>query len=246
MTDKDKRLLEKEIKEAILSERKLFLGDYPGEAKVMFEKQIVYSNIADAIILTDSEGMVGIEIKTEYDNLTRLVKQLTTYSKACSRVFAIVHDKHIEKVDKLLQGELKHVGIVAYSDYKGRPVFGRYKDAKVSPLFNTRLNLHLLWKQELLTVFLEAPRIVEEINKVANLKLVTKPHRTVLEKSIWKQPKYVINRRKKGKMVYEISLAYTVETTKRLVSYMYLHSNVWLHEDRSLTIRDFKEEEPYE
>lgn len=108
--------------------------------KVYYEKAIDYGNsIVDSLIL-DYNFTIGIEIKTENDSLKRLYKQLQSYIKVCTYVFVLVHDKHVEEAERILNREAstRSVGIISYDNFDGEIIAGLYRPAKL----NTRFSLY--------------------------------------------------------------------------------------------------------
>ncbi|AMQ66656.1 hypothetical protein BH753_gp174 [Bacillus phage Shbh1] len=148
-----KRFYEQDIKDLILEKRHIFLNsDYNNDnSTVLFEKAItIGSTIADCLIFSEEKGIIGIEIKTERDTTRRLNKQLINYSLICDYVYVLCHDNHVEKVEQILANHRHdHVGILAYTEFKGEAVLGIYKDPVVSPKKDTRMAYQMLWKEEI-------------------------------------------------------------------------------------------------
>lgn len=149
LTD-DAHTLERQVKQHLLKNQKLFnhLGDL-GTSRIVFEK--VYGKLrADALIFTEDQGIIGVEIKTEYDNLKRLPRQLSNYKQICNYVYVYCHDSHLKAVIQLLKdkGFWGYVGIVSYTVFKGKIIAGVYKQAKQSPYYHVAYALKMLWKDE--------------------------------------------------------------------------------------------------
>lgn len=146
-----KKLYEAEIKELILKKKHIFVSNGNSNSTILFEKAIVIgSTIADCIIFSEDKGIIGIEIKTEYDNTRRLNKQLKNYSLVCDYVYVLCHDNHVEKTEEiLLKNNHHHVGILAYTEFRGEAILGVYKAAAHSPSKNVRMAYQMLWKEEI-------------------------------------------------------------------------------------------------
>lgn len=144
---------EDDIKELILNKKHVFL-DKNEQSVVLFEKAIVWSKtIADCIIFSKNHGLIGVEIKTEFDTTRRLQKQLKDYSLVCDKVYTLVEDKHVEKVEKILKSNhYDHVGIITYTEFRGTPILGVYKEATAAPSKSVHMALEILWKQELQSI----------------------------------------------------------------------------------------------
>ncbi|MBT9670507.1 sce7726 family protein [Secundilactobacillus kimchicus] len=148
------RLLEDSIKQSLLDNQFLFnyIGDF-GKSRVVFEKGLPPKNrlIADALIFTEKQGIIGVEMKTQYDTLARLERQLSYYKQICNYVFVYVHDSHLEGVIDLLKkrGYWGFVGIVSYTQFHDDVVVGLYKAAELNPHYNLVYSLKLLWRNEI-------------------------------------------------------------------------------------------------
>ncbi|AYH91971.1 hypothetical protein HOU39_gp077 [Lactobacillus phage Iacchus] len=149
------RIMEDDVKQAILSNRHLLsgLGDL-GDTKVIFEKGMNYGNlIADAIAFTQKQGIIGYEIKTEYDTLKRLPKQLDSYVRVCNYVIVFCHDSKLEEVEKLLASKnYPFVGIISYSEFNDDIITGMYRAPQINPLFKMKACLSMLWKNEIYAI----------------------------------------------------------------------------------------------
>ncbi|ALA13206.1 hypothetical protein TSARBOMBA_172 [Bacillus phage TsarBomba] len=145
-----KKFYESDIKELILNKRHLFLSNKDSKSTVVFEKGIaVGSTIADCLIFSE-EGIIGIEIKTERDTTRRLNKQLQNYSLICDKVYVMCHDNHVEKVEAILsKNNWNHVGILAYTEFRGEAILGLYKAATRSPFKKVFNAYQMLWKEEI-------------------------------------------------------------------------------------------------
>ena len=85
-------LLEDDIKNSILHLQSIFPKNKLGKSLVTYEKTINFKTIADCLIFTEKQGIIGIEIKTAHDTLKRLSHQLDDYVKCCSYVYVYCHD----------------------------------------------------------------------------------------------------------------------------------------------------------
>lgn len=144
-----KGFYEADIKEVILEKKHLFVKS--GKSIVLFEKAVVVgSTICDCLIFSEDYGIIGVEIKTQFDNVRRLNKQLKNYSLICDKVFVMTHDNHVEKVEEILnKNNHHHTGILAYTEFKGDAVLGVYRAATASPHKNVRVAFQMLWSQEI-------------------------------------------------------------------------------------------------
>lgn len=144
------KFYEADIKELILNKKHIFLQSGQ-DSTVLFEKGIVIgSTIADSLIFSEEKGIIGIEIKTEHDTTRRLNKQLKNYSLVCDFVYVLCHDNHVEKTEGILvKNNFHHVGIIAYTEFRGSAVLGIYRKAVRSPLKKVTVAYQMLWKEEI-------------------------------------------------------------------------------------------------
>lgn len=141
---------EENIQQLILRKKHIF-GDI-GDSTVVFEKAVMRGNtICDCLIFTENRGLIGVEIKTERDSTKRLNKQLADYEKVCDFVYVLCHDDHVPKVEQILtRYKHGHVGILAYTEFRGEPLLGIYKEAQRSPHKSAYHMFDILWKEEIL------------------------------------------------------------------------------------------------
>jgi hypothetical protein len=161
-----KKFYEADIKELILEKRHIFVreGD---SSTVLFEKGIVIgSTIADCLIFSQDRGIIGVEIKTEHDTTRRLNKQLRNYSKVCDYVYVMCHDNHVEKTEEiLLKNNHHHVGILAYTEFRGEAIVGVYKEPTRSPFKKVEMAYNMLWKPEIETILGSFKRQVKTLEE---------------------------------------------------------------------------------
>lgn len=191
----DKKALEPMIKDFVMHNQ-MFFGEL-GEHTVLSEKSMgrssqrnIKQTIADLLIFSKEQGVIGVEIKTEYDNLQRLNRQMKGYSLVCDYVWVVCHDKHVEGVEnRLRRYKHQHVGIIAYTEFKDTIIGGVYKEPKQNPSKSHYHTANMLWKRDLVRILsgLRFPsRVAEKELGVNNLKehdrnsyatAVTFPHR---------------------------------------------------------------------
>lgn len=139
------------VKQLILDSPYLFT-DKNDQTTVLFEKEIDglsrKPTIADCLIFSHISGLIGVEIKTAHDSKARLRRQLTGYSKVCDKVYVFIHDSKFPEVEDVLE-DFPHVGCICYTevDYMLSP--GIVKRAAVNPLKDSRVELDMLWSEEL-------------------------------------------------------------------------------------------------
>ena len=186
------RIMEKQVKQEILDNRYLFsyLGKL-GESSIVFEKSVNHGKlIADALVFTTGKGLIGVEIKTEYDSLKRLSHQLDNYLAICNYVTVFIHESWVTKVEKLLASKhINHVvGIIVYSSYKNRVIAGVYKEMKTNPYIKPECTLDMLWKTDVRALVNQAVRSINAKGTIAKLDRYQGQGRTINIASDLKRP----------------------------------------------------------
>lgn len=107
------------------------------DLKAYYEKKIDYGKVIADCLLIDTKRIIGIELKSASDNLTRLRKQLKSYLNVCNLVYVYVSDKHVKNVQELLsKSPFKSVGIISYEVFNGEIITGLVKPATNNHNFN--------------------------------------------------------------------------------------------------------------
>ncbi|MGP1906800.1 sce7726 family protein [Metabacillus sp. JX24] len=94
---------------------KLVLGKYSLNTTSAFSEVVVGKSKADFVLINRNKGMV-YEIKTDLDNLERLVYQLEDYSAAFSEVYVVTSEKNYYPVYKAVKESNPTVGIIVLTD----------------------------------------------------------------------------------------------------------------------------------
>ncbi|WP_338651680.1 sce7726 family protein [Lysinibacillus sp. Y5S-8] len=90
---------------------KIVLGKYSLSTTVAYSEVNIVKSKADYIIINNLKATV-YEIKTELDNLERLVYQLTDYSKVFNEIFVVTSENLYYPVYKVLKEANLDVGII--------------------------------------------------------------------------------------------------------------------------------------
>jgi hypothetical protein len=90
--------------------------------------------------------MIGYEIKTENDSLSRLITQVDSYSQIFDRAYLIVAEKHLQKAKAIIPDWwgiylIKPTNSESYA-------FNYYRKARSNPSQNSFSIAQLLWKEE--------------------------------------------------------------------------------------------------
>lgn len=155
----------KEKLEGHLVVNEILMKYYTGEKVIKYFLAKERLNISDEITIFEfpinsSRLDVGringqsyvYEIKTEYDSLNKLSKQIEDYSKAFEYVYTIVHPKHI---DKTLETVPQYCGIQTYTIEDGEFEFKKIRQATYSPCLDSYEQLKTLSSKDLETILKE-------------------------------------------------------------------------------------------
>ena len=238
------KFYEIDIKNLILDKQHMF-GEL-GRSTIVFEKALsktkdntVKKVIADCLIFSEERGIIGVEIKTEYDNTQRLLRQLRAYSLTCDFVYVAIHDKHVPKVEQLLKRhKLEHVGIMAYSKFRDKPLIGMYKEALGSPGKSVYHALNMLWKQELLQILgtfrHPAPRIEAELG-IRSEKVQDRAGMRGLHGDLVKST--YSNKMRKPQLIHEFIARFGKEEANKVLCDVFINDR--LHPERAVKLRHF-------
>lgn len=144
-------LREDEIKNSILHNQAVFSQHHNlGRTLIIYEKTIYHNVIADCLIFSNKQGIIGVEIKTQHDNLKRLSHQLDSYVRTCTYTYVYCHDSKVAKVQHLLkQKHYDCVGIISYEEFDQQALVGLVKEASLSPYLKYQGFTSILWNSEL-------------------------------------------------------------------------------------------------
>jgi hypothetical protein len=103
---------------------------------------------ADIAVLNGK--MIGYEIKTEKDTLTRLTSQVSSYSQIFDKAFIIVAEKHLQKAKTIIP-DWWGIYLIEFSKEETY-TFNYARKAKKNPSQDSFSIAQLLWKEEALEV----------------------------------------------------------------------------------------------
>lgn len=118
---------------------KLIVGKYGVKTTSAVSELMIKTSKADFIILNRNKAIV-YEIKTDLDNLDRLVYQLLDYSCAFSELYVVTSEKNYYPVYKVIQKSIPSVGIIVLTDKVSLSV------RKQSECYNENLDHEVLFK----------------------------------------------------------------------------------------------------
>lgn len=94
---------------------KLVLGKYSLNTTSAFSEVVIGKSKADFVLINRNKGTV-YEIKTDLDNLDRLVYQLEDYTKAFSEIYVVTSEKNYYPVYKVVKETNPSVGIIVLTE----------------------------------------------------------------------------------------------------------------------------------
>lgn len=136
--------------------KKAFSKKYLKDNNTIYEYP-VFDSRADVVNINDS--LCCYEIKTKYDNLDRLNKQINDYSKVFEYVYVVCSEDKLSEVRKIIP---KYCGIISYKDRKNC-AFCNKRKAKKSPNFEITNILLCLNQKELIKYY-----NTKNINEISN------------------------------------------------------------------------------
>ncbi|MFT4414519.1 sce7726 family protein [Fredinandcohnia humi] len=146
---------------------KLVLGKYSVNTTSAFSEVVVGKSKADFVLINNSKGMV-FEIKTDLDNLDRLVYQLDDYSNAFSELYVVTSERNYYPVYKVVKESNPAVGIIVLTDNVSLSV--KKKAIKNDGNLNHEVLFKLLRKKEYEQVLLSKFESLPEVKPVLYFK----------------------------------------------------------------------------
>lgn len=237
---------EENIQQLILRKQRIF-GDI-GESTIVFEKAIMRGNtICDCLVFTEDKGLIGIEIKTERDSTKRLNKQLSDYEQVCDYVYVLCHDDHVSKVEQILaRHKHGHVGILAYTEFRGEPLLGIYKEAQHSPRKSAYHMLDILWKDEILKLLGTFKHFGRRVQTATGVVFMEAKNRNGGVSGLYTQSVYSRRMKKSVLIMNLISKLGGEEEATKVFCDIFIHNRQ--HPEKSIKYHHFinKEVKPYE
>lgn len=125
----------------------------PG-ARMCHEMVMGEGKVRADLVAVDTDHIIAVEVKGEYDNTTRLLHQVGMYQLCVPEVWMVVPDRHADDA-KLIRHLLPSVGLIvgtglshSYNDKK-EPVTLKIEAEALPRLVVTDCMLEMLWRDEL-------------------------------------------------------------------------------------------------
>lgn len=116
----------------------------------IFEEFCVGKTRTDAFMVTENE-LIGIEFKSDKDNLDRLSRQVKDYNRFCDRNYLVIGQHFIEKQATLHEILPEFWGIYSVTvDDKGIKTLTLIREAAPNPKCRIKNQLKILWRNELI------------------------------------------------------------------------------------------------
>jgi len=91
----------------------------------------------------------GYEIKSEKDTLNRLPNQINYYNKSLERISVVTNRSHLKQIRKLVP---QWWGLLVIKNDGKKNIVSELRKAKNNPLLDCLSLLHVLWKEELISI----------------------------------------------------------------------------------------------
>lgn len=121
----------------------------------------VQNSIVDIAIFSD-EGLVGVEIKSEKDSLTRLKRQIKDYNSFFKFNILVCHKKHTEKAKKIIP---YHFGLIEIWSEDGEVLLNELRIAKENLSRNHKALVNFMWKDELVKYIIKYSHIIKNAGR---------------------------------------------------------------------------------
>ena len=121
--------------------------------RILEEFCITHKTRTDAFVVTE-DRFIGIEFKSDRDNLDRLEHQIKDYQRFCDENYIVIGAYFNSRLSKLKEILPEYWGIfVVYIDEDDKLTkLKLLREAKKSPKCRLKNQLHLLWRSELITL----------------------------------------------------------------------------------------------
>lgn len=116
----------------------------------IFEEFCVGKTRTDAFMVTENE-LIGIEFKSDKDNLDRLARQVKDYNRFCDRNYLVIGQHFIEKQSTLHEILPEFWGIYSVTiNDDGIKTLTLIREAGKNPKCRIKNQLKILWRSELI------------------------------------------------------------------------------------------------
>lgn len=116
---------------------------------IIVEELDLCSGLARIDIAVINGAIHGYEIKSEEDNLKRLSNQINYYNKALEKITVVTNKSHLDLIKKQIP---KWWGLLLIKNSGKKNVISELRRAKTNPVLDSLSLLHVLWKQELISI----------------------------------------------------------------------------------------------
>lgn len=130
------------MKEAQLKESVVKRMEFKKNSKIWYELVVAKGKARVDIAKCNTEELVGWELKTEFDNLKRLDRQVVWFSKVFDQMTLVVHEKHLKKSIEKVPDWWR------VESYSGNE-FKIIQEGKNNPKVSVATLCKLLWRDEL-------------------------------------------------------------------------------------------------
>ena len=136
-------LKDKDIREPLF----FFLEEMYGKVRILEEKNIGRSR-ADVVMVTD-DALFGIEIKSDADTYSRLLRQVEDYDRYYDMNYVVVGTKHAQHIREHVPD---HWGVITVETEGDAVDFYVLRKPSVNENVTFRRKLEFLWRPELVKI----------------------------------------------------------------------------------------------
>ena len=123
--------------------------DSSSKLRIM-EEFCVGKTRTDAFMITENE-LIGIEFKSDKDNLDRLARQVKDYNRFCDKCYLVIGRHFLEKQNLLQEILPDFWGIYSVTvDENGIKTLELIREASHNPKCRIKNQLKILWRNELI------------------------------------------------------------------------------------------------
>lgn len=116
----------------------------------IFEEFCIGKTRTDALMVLENE-LIGIEFKSDKDNLDRLERQIKDYNRFCDRNYIVIGQHFREKSDVLYEILPDYWGIYSVTQTEdGTKHLELLRDASINKKCRLKNQLKILWRNELI------------------------------------------------------------------------------------------------
>jgi hypothetical protein len=160
-------IYDRHIRQALYSEF-LNIPQYCTDDTIIVDELDICGGTSRIDIAVINGRLHGYEIKSEQDNLRRLVDQIDSYNLVFNTLYIAVSEKHISEVERMVPEWWGILGALGNSS--SLEIFN-YRNAKENPCVDGFSVAHLLWREELISLLKCHTEVTRSYHKKSRIQL---------------------------------------------------------------------------